>query len=175
MNRLKILAYCDGSYSPKTGGGWGFIYYYYTSFNVRLSWSKCGGDKKANHQRMELNAIYECLDCLPFNSDVVIYGDNEYALKGICSIQRAKPVKLLLDFNKKPNFSGWIAGWIKNGWKTSKGEDVKNKDLWIKIIDRCSTLLTNGTTLSFQWVKGHSGVEGNEMADILAKKGAKKN
>ena len=24
----------------------------------------------------------------------------------------------------------WMAGWKENGWKTAKGKEVKNKDLW---------------------------------------------
>ena len=32
--------------------------------------------------------------------------------------------------------------------------------------------LSNNTTLSFQWVPGHSGLPGNEKADLLAKTGA---
>lgn len=26
--------------------------------------------------------------------------------------------------------TGWVRGWIRNGWKTRTGGDVKNKDLW---------------------------------------------
>ena len=60
----------------------------------------------------------------------------------------------------------WYVNWCKNGWKNSKKEPVANKELWEEIIpyfeDCCFT---------FTKVKGHSGEEGNEMADLLACRG----
>ena len=34
----------------------------------------------------------------------------------------------------KLGITEWINTWVKNNWKTSKKEDVKNKDLWIELI-----------------------------------------
>jgi len=40
----------------------------------------------------------------------------------------------------------------KNNWKTSKKEDVKNKDLWIELYD-----LNKSLDVKWNWVKAHAG------------------
>ena len=54
----------------------------------------------------------------------------------------------------------------KNNWKNASKKDVKNKDLWIELDQ-----LTSKHNVKWTWVKGHSGHEKNEIADILANKG----
>ena len=29
----------------------------------------------------------------------------------------------------------WLNNWISNGWRNSKKEEVKNKDLWLELIE----------------------------------------
>ena len=55
--------------------------------------------------------------------------------------------------------------WKKRGWKTSNKKDVKNSGLW-QALDEALTR----HTVSWQWVKGHSGHPENERADALARK-----
>ena len=45
-------------------------------------------------------------------------------------------------------------------------KDVKNKDLWIELDKQVSK-----HSINWNWVKGHSGHEKNEIADALANKG----
>nr|QYA18667.1 ribonuclease H [Clandestinovirus] len=56
--------------------------------------------------------------------------------------------------------------WAKNGWKKATGETISNLD----IIKQLHLILNAypGRIL-FQHVKGHSNIEGNEMADELAR------
>ena len=61
----------------------------------------------------------------------------------------------------------WINTWLKNNWKTSKKEDVKNKDLWLELYN-----LNQSLNIRWNWVKAHAGNPLNEEADILAKKAA---
>ena len=51
---------------------------------------------------------------------------------------------------------------MKNNWKASGGP-VKNQDLWERMYE-----LGQALTIKWSWVKGHSGIEGNERADVLA-------
>ena len=44
-----------------------------------------------------------------------------------------------------------------------KKEQVKNKDLWVELDN-----LTDKHSIKWEWVKGHSGDYGNEIADKLA-------
>nr|WP_252373731.1 ribonuclease H [Pimelobacter sp. 30-1] len=58
---------------------------------------------------------------------------------------------------------GWWKAREKNGWKNSKKQPVANRDLWEPLIEA-----TAGREITFSWVKGHSGVQLNEVADRLA-------
>ena len=62
----------------------------------------------------------------------------------------------------------WIDKWQKNNWITATKEPVKNKELWLTLIE-----LEKKHTISWEWVKGHSGHEYNEMCDTLARQAIK--
>ena len=57
---------------------------------------------------------------------------------------------------------GWLDSWQKRGW-TRKGGDVKNPDLWKKLIPLLET-----HKVSFVWIKGHAENEYNNRCDELA-------
>ena len=59
---------------------------------------------------MEITAVIEGLKLLKEPCDVQIYSDSAYVVNA---------------FNQ-----GWIYNWMKNGWKTSGKDPVKNKELW---------------------------------------------
>jgi ribonuclease HI len=91
-------------------------------------------------------AAIQALETLTRPSQVVMYTDSKYVLDGITK---------------------WIAGWQRNGWRTSARQPVKNEDLWRRLV-----AALDGHEVSWQWVKGHAGEEGNERADELARLGA---
>ncbi|MEQ1228270.1 DNA polymerase III subunit epsilon [Acinetobacter junii] len=62
----------------------------------------------------------------------------------------------------KQGITEWIHGWKKKNWK-----DVKNPDLWKKLDAVCAN-----RNIEWNWIKGHAGHRGNEMADQLANIGA---
>ncbi|EPG39544.1 DNA polymerase III, epsilon subunit [Acinetobacter colistiniresistens] len=62
----------------------------------------------------------------------------------------------------KQGITEWIHGWKKKNWK-----DVKNPDLWQKLDAICAN-----RDIEWNWIKGHAGHAGNEMADQLANLGA---
>jgi ribonuclease HI len=57
-----------------------------------------------------------------------------------------------------------LTKWKAKDWKTSSGAAVKNRDLWERL-ERAA----EGRTVTWAWVRGHSGAEHNERADKLAK------
>lgn len=57
----------------------------------------------------------------------------------------------------------WVTSWQAKGWLLASGEPVKNQDLWKEI-----TATPTWGTVMWSWVKGHSGVLGNELCDFLA-------
>jgi len=138
-----FVIYTDGACLGNPGpGGWGAII---ISKNDSKKIIK-GGTKNTTNNRMELMAVIEALDEIKENCKIKIFTDSKYVINGIES---------------------WIENWKKNNWVTSNKKKVKNVDLWTKLDN-----VRVGKIISWEWVKGHSGIELNEEVDILAKKQA---
>ncbi len=58
----------------------------------------------------------------------------------------------------------WAAGWEAKGWK-KKGGEIKNLDIVQQIYP-----LYHSSQATLNWVRGHEGDEGNELADEWANK-----
>jgi ribonuclease HI len=101
-----------------------------------------GAEVLTTNNRMELTAVIRALEALKKPSEVRVFTDSEYVRKGITE---------------------WVKGWKTRGWKTSDRKPVKNQDLWERLDE-----LAAGHQIQWQWVKGHSGVPGNERVDRLA-------
>jgi ribonuclease HI len=137
-NMQKVMVFTDGSCNRNTGlGGWGAILRY-CEIEKELS----GYEKKTTNNRMEIMAAIQALRVLRCPCQVEIFTDSEYLARGF----------------------DWTTGWISNGWKTADGKPVKNKDLWLDLLDAAKPHNVN-----FTWVKGHNGHVENERADRLAK------
>lgn len=63
----------------------------------------------------------------------------------------------------------WYENWEKNGWKNAKKEPVKNKELWMVLLD-----LYDKYNIVFEKVKGHSDDEKNNIVDLLARTAAER-
>ena len=141
----KVIIYTDGACSGNPGpGGWGAILMYK---NIKKEIS--GGSKNTTNNIMEITAVIEALKCLRVESEVQVYSDSSYTVNA---------------FNQK-----WIYGWMKNGWKTSNGDNVKNKELWQELYS-----LTQKHKVEFIKVKGHADNEYNNRCDELARNAIKK-
>ena len=141
----KVVIYTDGACSGNPGpGGWGTIL---MCDDVKKEIS--GGEKNTTNNIMEITAVIEGLKLLKYPCSVEVYSDSAYVVNA---------------FNEN-----WIAGWKKNGWKNSKREDVKNKELW-ELLDE----LTNIHDVTFIKVKGHSDNKYNNRCDELARGAIKK-
>lgn len=128
---------CRGNPGP---GGWGALLRY-NDKEKKL----CGGEMNTTNNRMELKAAIEGLRTLKEPCEVTLTTDSTYVKNGINS---------------------WIAGWKKNGWRTSAKKEVKNKDLWVALDEQVTR-----HKVDWRWVKGHSGHRENEIADQLANQG----
>lgn len=137
----KVIIYTDGACSGNPGpGGWAAVL-----ISGEHKKEIYGGSKNTTNNIMELTAIIEGLKALKQECEVELYSDSAYSING---------------FNQ-----GWIYNWMKKGWKTADGKDVKNKELWQELYD-----LTKKHKVTFIKVKGHSDVELNNRCDELARK-----
>jgi len=57
--------------------------------------------------------------------------------------------------------------WQANGWRTSDGKAVKNRDLWERLAAAVAS-----HEVRWHWVRGHAGHVENERVDQLARDAA---
>lgn len=152
---MKVRIYTDGACSENPGpGGWASVWMSYNNIKV-IS----GCNPKTTNNQMELTAVVVSLrkivDILTTSNlwvskEYEVYSDSAYVVNSINN--------------------NWIERWRLNGWKTSKGDDVKNVELWIECLKLLSQIKRMGVKITFIKVKGHSGDTLNEYADEVAKK-----
>jgi len=137
----KIYIYTDGACKGNPGPGGWGALMVYNSTEKEFY----GGEQHTTNNRMEMTAAIKALNQLTRPCEVVLTTDSQYLRQGITQ---------------------WIANWKKRGWKTAAKQPVKNKDLWQQLDE-----LEQKHSISWNWVKGHSGHRENERADELANKG----
>jgi len=101
-----------------------------------------GAEEHTTNNRMELTAVIRALEALKRPVEAKVFTDSEYVRRGITE---------------------WVSSWKSRGWKTADRKPVKNQDLWEEL-DR----LAAQHRIQWHWVKGHSGIPGNERVDRLA-------
>ena len=137
-----IEIYTDGGCHGNPGpGGWAFLLNCDEEYIERK-----GNQRETTNNRMELTAVISALE----------YVSSEELLKG-------RPIILHTDSQYVKNgINSWIHTWVKNGWKTSAGKPVKNREYWIRL-----KAVNDLLKVSWKWVKGHAGNEENERCDAL--------
>lgn len=137
----QVIMYTDGACRGNPGPGGCGAFITYEGASKEIF----GGKPDATNNQMELSAAIEGMVALKEPCQIDLFTDSKYVMDGITQ---------------------WIHNWKKNNWRTAAKKDVKNKELWQKLDE-----LINFHQVQWHWVKGHSGDEGNEMADLLANKG----
>ena len=140
-SKKHVVMYTDGACKGNPGVGGWGVSLQYGAHRKELF----GGEAETTNNRMELTAAIEGLKQLKQACKVTIYTDSKYVMQGM---------------------EEWLAGWKARGWKTASKAPVKNVDLWQQLDD-----LVGQHEVTWQWVKGHAGDEGNERADELANMG----
>ena len=135
---------CSGNGTDLARGGWAAILIAPDGGETVLT----GGALATTNNRMELLAVLEGLHAAPAGSTVELVTDSSYVAKAISE--------------------GWLAGWRRNGWRTSAKKPVANRDLWERMVEELARHRAVRPTL----VKGHAGHAANERADRLAQEAA---
>lgn len=147
---MKIRIFTDGACSENPGpGGWASV------FNTPERCKRfVGHEKETTNNRMELTAVVKSLEKIvkmkdAAKNDFELYSDSAYVINSINN--------------------DWVKTWQNNGWKTTKREEVKNKDLWCQLLILQEALSDMNVKIKFIKIKGHSGNTFNELVDKLAK------
>jgi ribonuclease HI len=133
-----VEIYTDGACRGNPGPGGWAAVLSYGEHEKELS----GAEPLTTNNRMELTAVIRALEALKRPTELRIFTDSEYVRRGITE---------------------WVKSWKARGWKTADRKPVKNQDLWERL-----DALAAGHKIDWRWVKGHSGIPGNERVDRLA-------
>jgi ribonuclease HI len=134
------VVYTDGSCLGNPGrGGWAWA--------VPDGPFASGAEPRSTNQRMEITAALEALRTLvgAGAEHIEVVSDSTYVVN--CFRQK------------------WWVGWQRRGWRNSAGKPVANRDLWEPLLELA---LDPSRTVTFRWVKGHSGDRWNDVVDALA-------
>ena len=148
-----IIIYTDGACSGNPGpGGWAFILYVEDDGISKTGIAKSGGEINTTNQRMELTA------CIKGMTQAALHYLNK---SPICLKVHTDSAYLANCIKDK-----WYEKWRKNGWKNSKGEIVKNLDLWEDILS-----FVDNPLIKIEMIKvtGHGSDVLNNKVDELAK------
>ena len=143
QNNGSLIIYSDGACSGNPGeAGSGLAVY---SSNSKPILYYGAYVENGTNNIAELNALYKALLICESNPNYTntIFSDSKYSIDCICT---------------------WAYGWKAKGW-TKKGGEIKNLEL-IKEAHLLYEKIKNNLTIKH--VKGHAGIEGNELADRMA-------
>ena len=134
----RVEIYADGACRGNPGPGGGAATLEYGEHLRELS----GAEAQTTNNRMELTAVIRALEALKRGVSARVHTDSEYVVRGI---------------------NEWLPNWKARGWRTADRKPVKNQDLWEQLDAAAAR-----HDIEWKWVKGHSGVPGNERVDALA-------
>lgn len=142
-NAIKLKIYCDGACKNNPGEAGSGIAIYMDNEKPILLYGDYISDGTNNIA--ELNALHKALLTASEykTSTIEIYSDSKYSIDCI---------------------TNWAYTWKAKGWTKSGGE-IKNLDL-IKEIHNLYDSMKGKVIINH--VKGHNGIEGNELADRMA-------
>ena len=134
-----VEIYTDGACSGNPGPGGWGSVLLYNGHRRELS----GGERETTNNRMELMAVIQSLETLKRPCTVKLHTDSVYVMKGMTE---------------------WLPNWKRRNWRTADRKPVKNVELWQRLEQAIAR-----HSVTWRWVKGHSGVPENERADELAR------
>jgi len=145
-----IQIYTDGS-ATNNGkkdsiGGWGVVV---VNEDGSILPAAVTGIVGATNNQMELEALnFGLLAAMTYNAPAVVYCDSAYCVN---------------------MYNDWIDGWAAHNWCGSNKQPVKNLEQ-VQAIYKIKKLIEAPfqPLVTVKKVKGHSGVEYNELADRLA-------
>ncbi|MBP3359550.1 MAG: ribonuclease HI [Clostridia bacterium] len=140
----KVIIFTDGSARGNPGnGGYGAVLRFAAPDGKVHQKELSKGYRYTTNNRMEIMAAIAALEALKKPCSVVLYSDSQYLVNA---------------FEKH-----WIDGWLKKNWMRSPKEQVKNADLWKRLLKAVQK-----HDVRFEWVRGHNGHAENELCDMLA-------
>jgi len=144
VTHVSIVVFADGAAKGNPGpGGWGAVIVTPDGHVTELG----GRAAHTTNNQMELSAVIEALKRVRgVAGALAVYTDSTYVFRGI---------------------SQWINAWRRRDWKTAEGTPVLNREYWEALSALVSARGRAGR-IAWHYVRGHTGVPGNERVDEIA-------
>jgi len=144
-----LHVFADGSFdASRRSGAWAFV-----AFEDELQvHSASGSGEGRSNNSFEVLAVLRAMSWIGSETSsrgVVLWTDSAHVVEGC---------------------KRWRSIWRNNRWKSinpnqhARRREIPDAPLWMQL----DALLLRNPGVSISWCKGHSGVEGNELADALA-------
>jgi ribonuclease HI len=140
----RVIAACDGACKGNPGpAAWAWVIADERENVVRWEAGPLG---QTTNNVAELTALRELLSAVDGEAELEVRMDSQYAMNAVTK---------------------WIAGWKRNGWRTTAKKPVANKDLVVAIDD---LLTERARAPKFVYVAAHQvgGDRLNDLADRAA-------
>ncbi|MFE1249433.1 ribonuclease H [Streptomyces sp. NPDC058735] len=135
--RERVVAACDGASKGNPGpAAWAWVIADPSESPERWEAGPLG---RATNNVAELTALERLLAAVAPDVPLEIRMDSQYAMKAVTT---------------------WLPGWKRNGWKTSAGKPVANRELVVRIDE-----LLDGRSVEFRYVPAHQ-VDGDRLNDF---------
>lgn len=132
---------CLGNGKANSKGGFGVVVY---DDNGRLIDAYGHWEEHTTNNIQELKAVLYAIYHYGNKSIVpIVYTDSSYVHQ---------------------TFTKWMYNWANNGWVKSDKKEPEN----LELIQTYYYLIKKGYRIDLRKVTGHSGVKGNELADMIA-------
>jgi ribonuclease HI len=139
-----LIIFTDGACTGNPGpGGWASILAFPEGHVTELG----GANPETTNNRMEMVGALRALASLEEAPSplIILYTDSTYVIRGITQ---------------------WIWAWKQRGWRNAEGGEVSNRDLWEELLRQVTRL--KPAKIEWKYVRGHTGVPGNERCDEIA-------
>lgn len=143
MQEVKLFSDGSARGNPDGPGGYGTVLQFRDARGELHEKELSQGYRRTTNNRMELLGCIAGFEALNHPCEVQVYSDSRYLVDA---------------FNQH-----WIENWIRHDWKRGKNGEVKNIDLWKRLLRAIEP-----HRVSFHWIKGHAGHPENERCDRLA-------
>lgn len=140
---------CKGNGTKDSKGSYGFV----ILRNKEVIYEESKSFDGVTNNQMELSgpimALLYLLSKGEMNTEIVLYSDSQYVVRGV---------------------NEWSKNWKRNGWKRGFSP-IPNADYWKEL----DNLVSQFSSLTFKWVRGHTNNEWNNYVDALCTSTVNKN
>jgi ribonuclease HI len=149
----------NGQANPKAG--WAFHHGFLSSGQPALAAGRL--EKKGPFDSDESEDRAQTSNRAELRAVIAVLGFRHWPGEGFESLVIATDSSYVVEGATK-----WAKGWVKHGWKTRNGENVKNKDLWEALLGAVEDAKAKGFAVHLWQIPR----ELNTVADAAAKEAA---